>query len=249
MNDALHATVHYFKALPLLINSMLMKPFRIVLLLLSFMVCAVSARAQEVQPEPDAVPPAANSGLLFGLSVGPNFSELTVDFADRRNPDYHVVLGYHLGLFTGVRLGPLSARTGLSFVNVGAIFDGSDFLEQDEFQVHFLTVPIDLRLQVPLNRTMKIYAFAGPQFRYRLEIDNIDADFEDDLRHLSTTASIGLGVRFKVKGVPFKVSPELRYAIDITGLTDGSVTVRDEAIRVQEEFKADLVEFSLGLGF
>lgn len=216
------------------------------LLFLFMLPISAPASAQEM---PERAPhPPATSGVDFGLTAGPNFSELQVEFDDRRRPQYDIVVGYFIGMYTGIRVGLFRLRTGVSFVNAGALFDGSDFLREDEFRVHFITIPIDLRLQVPVGPAAKLYVFAGPQFRYQLELDEIDADLQDDLRHLGTTASLGAGIRLKWPGIPFKISPEIRYAIDVQGLTDGDVSVRDESVRIREEFRADLVQFGLVFG-
>ncbi len=203
---------------------------------------------QEIQPL-DSLQ-QRRSGFSLGLSVGPNLTTLDVqiDFDNRVVKDYNVVLGYYLSVYTGVRLGPLHMRTGVSFVNGGALYNGTEFLDADEVKINFITIPIDLRLKLPLGKGAVPYLFMGPQFRYQYTLDDFDAEFRDDIRHLATTASVGLGVRLTIPGTTIAFSPELRYGIDITGLVDGEVTVQDEVYRIGDEFKADMVQLGIVIG-
>ena len=215
--------------------------------LAAWLAAAGPAWAQAVPEE--AQEPSASS-VALGFSVGPNLTTLDVqlDLERRAVDDYSVVVGYYFTLYTGFKVSILHVRTGLSFVNAGALYDGATFLDEDEFKVHFLTVPVDVRLKLPLGNGATPYLFAGPQFRYQFTPDDLDVDVRDDINHLTTTGSIGLGIRLTVPGTTFTLSPELRYAVDVRGLFEGDVSVRDEVYRIGDAFKADMLQFGLVLG-
>lgn len=216
-------------------------------LMAAWLVVASPAWSQAVPEE--AREPSASS-VALGFSAGPNFTTLDVqlDLERRAVDDYTVVAGYYLTLYTGFKVSILHVRTGLSFVNAGALYDGTSFLEEDEFKVHFLTFPVDVRLKIPLGKGATPYIFAGPQFRYQFTPDDLDVDVRDDINHLATTGSLGLGIRLTVPGTTFSLSPELRYAVDVSGLFEGDVTVRDEVYRIGDAFKADMLQFGVVLG-
>jgi hypothetical protein len=208
----------------------------------------VGAAWSQAAPEEEREPSA--SSVALGFSAGPNLTTLDVQFdLERRSvEDYSVVVGYYLTLYTGFKVNILHVRSGISFVNAGALYDGTSFLEEDAFKVHFLTIPVDVRLKIPLGKGATPYLFAGPQFRYQFTPDDLDVDVRDDLNHLTTTGSLGLGIRLTVPGTSFSLSPELRYAVDVRGLFEGDVTVRDEVYRIGDAFKADMVQFGVVLG-
>lgn len=192
------------------------------------------------------------------VSAGPNFTSLDLDTDKLReidegwgDIDYDPVIGFYLGFSTGVELGPVVVRSGLSFVNAGAIFDGSTFLDEDEFEVNFITLPIDLRIYIPVSERVRPYLSAGPEFRYRLhlDVDEADEDFVDDLDRLTPAASIGAGVSIELPVLGIGVSPELRYAVDFHGLVSGDVTLQDEAVRIKETFKADMYRLGVAIDF
>ena len=220
----------------------------VLLLAAAWLLMAGPAWSQAI-PEEEREPPA--SRVALGFSAGPNLTTLDVqlDLDRRAVDDYAVVVGYYVTLYTGFKVSILHVRSGLSFVNAGALYDGASFLNEDEFKVHFLTIPVDVRLKIPLGTGATPYLFAGPQFRYQFTPDDLDVDVRDDINHLTTTGSIGLGVRLTLPGTTLSLSPELRYAVDVRGLFDGDVTVRDEVYRIGDDFKADMLQFGLVLGF
>lgn len=208
------------------------------------------AAAWAQQPQDEAEPPVRTASFALGFSAGPNLTtvDVQVDVDRRRVDGYELVLGYYLTLYGGLRVGPLHLRSGISFVNAGALYDGARFLDRDAFDVHFISVPVDVRLKIPVGKHAQPYLFAGPQVRYQYTVGTLDDGLRDDIRHLATTASLGAGVRFTLPGTTFAVSPELRYAVDITGLLDGDVTVRDEAVRIGDAFHADMLQLGVVLG-
>lgn len=199
-------------------------------------------------------PEASRGQLLYSFSAGPNFSKLDLGLEDLQDIDdplenlnYDFTVGFHLGVGTGVKVGPVYLRTGISFVNAGAIFNGSTFLEDDEFDVNFITVPVDIKVNIPISERITPYISGGPEFRYRLNLDvnEEDMEFVDDLDRLIPTATIGAGVSIDLPVLGIGFSPELRYAIDFLGLVRGEVTIEEQALRIKRAFKADIL--SLGI--
>lgn len=192
--------------------------------------------------------PTAFAQLSLSLGVGPNITQLSVDFTD---PDflsqtYEPVIGFYAGLYAALDLGPLAVRSGAVFVNAGAIFNGSEFLAEDGFDVNFLTVPVDVRLSIPL-KIIKPYVFGGPEFRYLLNLEDSDPGFKDNLEQLRTLGSIGAGIVINLPMIG-TLAPEVRYSFDFQGLIDGDLTVRDELVRIKDSFRADMLKFGLVLG-
>ncbi len=193
-------------------------------------------------------PGASYAQIDYSFSAGPNFTTLEVDFQNIQNPQYDAVLGFYASLYGGLSFGPVSVHGGAMFVNAGAIFDGSDFLDKDNFDVNFITIPVDVRVFLPLSPIAQPYLAGGGELRYRLDLSDADADFEEALSRRSAAASIGVGVRFSAPILGISLSPELRYAIDLEGLTDGDLTLRDEVVRIRKEFRADMLRLGLVVG-
>ncbi len=193
-------------------------------------------------------PQTVYAQLKYSFSAGPNVTSLEVDFEDAEKPEYDAVIGFFVGLTTGLTLGPASIHAGATFINAGAIFDGSEFLERDNFNVNFVAIPVDVRVFLPVSLIASPYLLGGGELRYRLDFSDADAGFEDSLTRQSVAAGIGAGVRLSVPGLGLRISPEVRYSIDVTGISDGDVTIGEEIMRIRNEFKADMLRFGLVVG-
>ena len=196
-----------------------------------------------------AVPVQAQ--IRYDLSAGPNFTSLSTgldDVQELGDLDYDMTVGFYASLGLGFDVGPLDVHSGLTYINAGAIFDGSTFLDRDDFAVNFIAIPVDLRLGFPVAPLVRPYLLAGGEGRFRLDISGENFSFEDNLKRQSLAASIGAGVTFSVPVVGVSLSPEVRYAIDIEGLTEGDVTVEEEVVRIRDEFKAHMLRFGLVVG-
>ena len=225
---------------------------RLILLVLTLgLVGAMPAAAQEPEPEADVEESRGGLRPRLGLAIGPSFTRLTVDLRDREAPGYDVVLGFHVGVIVGLDAGPATLRTGLHLLNSGALFDGSEFLNEDEFRVNFLTIPVEGRLDFRRRGLVHPYLFAGPEFRFLFSLDDRDINFRDDLRRLSATGAVGVGVEFEAPwGLPVGLSPELAYVFDLTGIYDGEF-VRDDAgiVETASAIRANMVRLGFGLNF
>ena len=193
----------------------------------------------------------ASGQIGYDFSAGPNLTMMNVDLQDLETLqefDYDAQLGFYASLGVGMDLGPVSVHSGVIFVNAGGIFNGTDFLERDNFDVNFLTRPLDLRISIPISSSIQPYILGGGERRYRLDLSEDDISFEDNLKRQSSAASIGAGVRFSLPMLGVSVSPEVRYAIDLDGLTEGDVRIQDELVRIRDEFKANMLRFGLVFG-
>lgn len=216
---------------------------------------ALPAQAQ-AEEDADALPRLRSVRIV--LDVGPTFGWIgTVDVRAlaqggggvESEEDYPVQVGYQLGLGMHLRRGWLRGRTGVALLNAGALFDGSSFLEEDQRRLAFVTVHAEGEVGVPMQ-VAQLYVFAGPKLRYRLDVGEAASDFEaleDHLRRISATGSIGAGLRFRLARVT--AGPELSYGFDLTGLSDGDLTLREQAVEIVDGFRYSSVEFGLVVSF
>lgn len=184
----------------------------------------------------------------FGFSLGPNLTSVNVDWANFDATDYKPTVGFYLSADASLAAKFAAVRASATFVNAGALFNGTTFLDQDEFDINYLTVPVDLVLRAPLGDSFMPYVFGGPEFRYLVDVKDTDPGFADHFESLSTAATIGAGVALSVPMLG-RFAPEVRYSIDLQGILDGDITVGDEVVRVREAFKADMLRFGLMLSF
>ncbi len=186
----------------------------------------------------------------FGFTFGPEFTKVDMAFEDGRRPELDAVVGFHLGMAFGFEVGPFTLRTGLNFVNAGALFDGTTFLARDEFDVSFLTLPIDLRLAPFGGRHVRPYLFAGPGFRYGLDLKERPISLRNDIRLLDATFEAGVGISLRIPRVPIRFSPEIRYVSDLFGIYSGELETDDGGvISTAESVKANALRLGVLLGF
>ncbi len=213
-----------------------MKRFLLECLCLTFFVACIAPVQQ------------AHGQIDYSFAAGPNVTTLEVDFENREQPQYDAVVGFFAGVNAGLELGPASIHAGATYINAGAIFDGSEFLNRDNFDVNFIAVPVDVRIFLPISPIASPYLLGGGELRYRLDLSDTDQGFQESLEQQSVAASIGAGIRLTVPGLGLRIAPEVRYAIDVTGMSSGDVTLVDEVLRVRDEFKADMLRFGLVVG-
>ncbi len=176
----------------------------------------------------------------FGIVAGVNLASVNDVQVGSLQQTFDNRTGFHAGVFVDAGLGPVAIRPGLQYLNVGPLFEGATFLDPDAFQVNYVAVPVDVRLQL-ISMLVAPYVFTGPEFRF-LTSNDAQSDFEDDLKNVVMVWSIGAGV----KAGPF--FPELRYTFDISGVTDQQFEVAGLTVLTD---KANVGGFrlSVGLGF
>ena len=195
---------------------------------------------------PDAGP---STTFHFGFRGGPEISRARIRFEDGREPELDLVLGLHFGFVVGWDAGPFGIRSGLNYVNAGALFNGTDFLARDEFNVSFITLPIDFRLRPVRRGAIQPYIFAGPEFRYSLDLEERPISLTHDLKLLDATFAAGVGISMRLPFLPIRFSPEIRYANDLTGIYNGEMQTDDGGIvETAESVKANALRVGVLLG-
>ena len=144
------------------------------------------------------MPVTAQAQFSFGVGAGLNFTSLAdVDFGSTRTV-YDSRSGYHVGAFLDFSAGPIALRPGVYYMNAGTLFeDGFDSVSSlntidDNFELNFVVVPIDVRLRlgIPL---LKPYIHAGPELRFRSEDASTEVEEALDLRSFNLAGNFGGG--------------------------------------------------------
>ena len=170
----------------------------------------------------------AQSDSGFGIKGGLNYNgngdyfESVGDAA--REPDRNV--GYHLGVFGKIKLGPIYVRPELVYTQTK-----SDY-EDASFDLTKLDAPILVGFKV----IGPLHIFAGPSFQYILNsefdgisIDNVENDF-------SVGANFGVGVNLGKLGVDLRYERgfsdnEARFInTNITSLPNSRLDTRPEQV-------------------
>lgn len=195
--------------------------------------------------------------IRYGAAVGLNYTDIDDVDLGSTSATYDSRQGYHIGVFLDVPLGMLGVRPGIFYMNAGKIFEdglsdlinealeGSDVEVDDDFNVSFITIPIDVRYQMGLAMVQP-YLFAGPELRFRTEADIID-EVDDDIKSFGVAGNLGLGVELAVFGLT--VLPEFRIAFDVSGIMDDEITIGDFEFVADEAHELRTVMLRLGVIF
>ena len=203
----------------------------------------------------------AQTGVGFDLNLGPavawteDVSAFTFDpenpgvVLDRDSLSLPVTVGVQGGLGLTVRNGPIGVRLGGQFLNTAALYDGEQTLNEAAFETNFVTLQLDLQYVAALG-PVRAYVFGGPEARYLLDLSGEIAgvqDVRDGLDLLSLAANLGAGVRFDVGGTRF--GPEVRYALDLTGVGGDDLALDNgNTLRFDEAFDIDTLLFGFVFG-
>lgn len=205
--------------------------------------------------------PTAAAQVSFSLGPTVNWTQdvsaLTVDASDpntvisRDSLRVPVTVGLAAGLGATIRAGNVGVRLGGRFLNTTLLYDGAEALNSDALATNFVTLQIDLEYSRSLG-PLRAYAFVGPEFRYLLDLSDPDgirsaADVRDGLDLLSTAANLGAGLRVDLFG--FRAGPEIRYALDLTGV-GGDPTLRADGteVRLSEAFDVNTLVLGIVIG-
>lgn len=185
-----------------------------------------------------------------GITIGPEITKLKIKLKDGSTPTADAKIGFHIGLALGLDFGPLTVRSGVNFVNAGALFDGTEAFSRNELNASFVTVPVDIRLRPLGTHLLTPYIFAGPEFRYTLDLSERPIAIDEDFRLLNATFSMGVGVSLRIPKVPFRFSPEIRYVTDMTGYYGGRLETDDgDFVETASAIKANALRVGMLLGF
>lgn len=194
---------------------------------------------------------AAQGGLQFGLDIGPTFTSLDGALVGGEATDFEPAIGFHAGLFVGYDAGHVAVISGVHYVYAGTLFDGSSFSlpQREEFDLVFVTVPIDVQVLFRKSGRFRPYLFGGPEFRYAVNLEDRDFSVQEDLDLLSTTFSVGAGVRLRVPGISSSLAPQVQYTFDRSGFYEGDLSRDDGGIsQTADKLKANMLRLGLVLG-
>ena len=194
---------------------------------------------------------AAQGGLQFGLDFGPTFTSLDATLVGGEPTNFEPTIGFHAGLILGYDAGHVAVISGVHYVYAGTVFDGSSFTlpQREEFEVVFVTVPVDVQVLLRKSGRARPYLFGGPEFRYAVNLEDKEFNVQDDLDLLSTTFSIGAGIRLRVPGLGSSLSPQVQYTFDRGGFYDGELSRDDGGVsRTADKLKANMLRLGLVLG-
>lgn len=187
--------------------------------------------------------------LHFGVTAGPQITHVDMAFKSGERPDVDLVLGFHVGGAVAYDIGMLTIRTGVEYENAGGLFNGVAFFDRAEFDVNFISVPVDVRLRFKKKAVLRPYIFAGPEFRYSLDAQD-EFVLKDDLRLANASFAAGAGISIRIPYVPFRFSPEIRYSSDLTGIYSGELETDDGGIvETAESVKANAFRLGVLMGF
>ncbi|NND70230.1 MAG: PorT family protein [Rhodothermales bacterium] len=185
-----------------------------------------------------------------GVTAGPQLTKIDMKFKSGEVPEVDLVLGFHMGAAIGYDIGVFTIRSGLNYENAGGLFDGASFFQRSHFDVNFVTIPVDLRFRFNRRGVLRPYIFAGPEFRYALSLEDTEFVLKDDLSLANASFAAGVGLSIRIPYVPFRFSPEIRYASDLTGIYSGELETDDGGIlETAESVKANAVKIGILMGF
>lgn len=191
----------------------------------------------------------ATGQFHVGVTAGPQLTHVDMKFTSGEQPDVDLVLGFHFGAAIGYDIGILTIRSGLEYENAGGLFDGAAFFDRAQFDVNFIAIPIDVRLRFSKKGVLRPYIFAGPEFRYALNLED-QFVLRDDLSLANASFAAGAGISIRIPYIPFRFSPEIRYASDVTGIYSGELQKDDGGIvETAESVKANAIRIGVLMGF
>jgi hypothetical protein len=186
--------------------------------------------------------PATDAAMMphFGLSVGANFQSVE-DFEDAGDA-FSSQTGYNAGVFAELGFGSWAIRPGVEYLNAGPLFDGG--FDSSNFDLSYVMVPVDLKMSIP-TPAFSPYFFTGPEFRVLASSGDAPSDVDEGLRDFGINWSLGLGMQLGAPGPGMKVSPEVRYSRDLSGVLKDEfevegVTVTTDGGQKSHSFRAAL---------
>ena len=200
--------------------------------------------------DPDFDPSAFLPDAFDSRNPSDTTGAAALGFLGRDDLAIPVTIGFQGGLGLTVRRGALGLRGGIEVLNTSAVYDfeSRESFSDQSLQANFVTFQLDARLIQNVGPG-RLYLFAGPEFRYLLDASEGFAsvgEVREGLDFISTAATFGGGFKVDVFGTRF--GPEFRYALDLTGVQGGDLTLDDgTVIRFDEAY--DLDSFLVGIVF
>lgn len=198
---------------------------------------------------------ASASAQGFGVIGGLNYTSVDdVSYQDAR-ATFENRSGYHLGVYLDLPLGPIAVRPGVRYLDAGPIYEGlgnvvggsGDSFDglRDDFDVSFISVPVDASLGLPLP-IINPYAFAGPEFRLQRAPD-APPELTEELEDWSYIGNLGLGAEVSLPGFGVTLRPEIRYSFGLSNLIDEEITLAGQTFTAADQRRSESFFISLGI--
>lgn len=194
-----------------------------------------------------ALPANAQFSLgKVGVSVGGNFDTLDDLQGGGTEVSFESAIGYNVGVTYDQPLGTtgLSVRPGLLIRRVGTyqfassisrtgdlpLLEEATLLQNKEFTVRTVEVPVDLLYRPPLETgPVTLYGLLGPQ----LSVPRAEDDFETLLEDVVYSLNVGVGGEVSLPA-GLVLAPELRYEFGLTDTFKEESTYRFREFMVQD---------------
>ena len=184
--------------------------------------------------------------VQLGIAGGANFASLSDIRTEESAVSFDNASAFHIGVFLDLKLGPLNARPALYYLNAGALFNGTSVIQDDNFDVSYVTIPVDFIFNLGLG-PIKPYFFLGPEFRFFASGD-VPEDVERGLNDFVMIGSAGLGIRINVPVVGITLLPQLRYSFGLSSYTRSSYEVQGITVDANDA-NVRMWLLTLGIGF
>jgi len=185
----------------------------------------------------------------FGMKAGVNFSTLSQKSANLVSLSWKSTTGFTLGAFYTIGINDyLAFQPELYYSKKGGQLEASvlGLLGSKSLEIHYLEVPLLLKLRFPTQSSISPSLFIGPYGAYKLssggKIDILGYELEEGLIGI-TDSDFGLvfggGIDYKVSNVT--VILDIRYDL-------GLVNVGEPVLGVENEIKTRSLVLMLGFG-
>lgn len=189
---------------------------------------------------------SATAQVQLGLVGGANFASLSDIRADNNTIAFDNATAYHAGIFLDLNLGPLNLRPAVYYLNAGPLFEGSSVFQNDNFDLSYVTIPVDVVFNFGLG-PLKPYVFLGPEFRI-LTASDLPDGIENDLENFVFNGSTGLGLKIDLPGVNLTLYPQLRYSFGLSNYTNDNYQFEGLSVQANDA-NVRMWLLSLGVGF
>ncbi len=191
---------------------------------------------------------SAQAQVRLGILGGANFSALEDVTAGESLVELDNATGYHIGAFLDIGFGAFGIRPAVYYLDAGPLFDGADFLDRDDFNLVYVSVPVDLRYSLGVG-PIKPYILAGPELRILASAQDAPDELQDQLSDLVMNGGVGLGVEISIPGVGLTLYPQIRYSFSLSEWLDRSYEIEGVSITTDDGQKPNMWLLSLGVGF
>jgi len=176
----------------------------------------------------------AQAQLSIGLKGGLNFAKL--DFDQSVADNYDSRTGYHAGLFTLVKIGPIGIQPEVIFSKQGTKYT----INSNDYEANFdyINVPLILKFYLPLKLNLQ----AGPQFGFLSAAEIKDAAGSTDVKDFfenNSDISVAVGLGWDL---PFGLTVDARYNIGVSDIEfepspSNPVTFKNKVIQLSVGYK------------